>query len=80
MCVCTCFDCVCESGNRGLVNQNRSLWGTEGSTNIKEIYHQRALHLNTLTMLSVSVLLCTVCTYTEHVVRVWSVLGDFLKA
>lgn len=54
--------------------------GTEGSTNIKEIYHQRALHLNTLTMFSVSVLLCTVCTYTKHVVRVWSVLGDFLKA
>lgn len=79
MCVCTCFNCECESGSRRLVNQNGSLWGAEEGTNIKENYNQRALHLNTLTLLSFSVL-CTVSTYTQHVVRVWSVLGDFLKA
>lgn len=33
-------------------------------------------HLNTPTAL----MLCVMCTYTQHIIRVGSVLGDFLKA
>lgn len=34
------------------------------------------LSVDTLTALTV----CAVCTYTQHIIRVGPVLGDFLKA
>lgn len=49
-------------------------------SNMNEILRQSPILTHTARPLFLCSHESQVCTYTQHVVRVWSVLGDFLKA